>query len=158
MVGDITRVRQVLLNLLNNAIKFTTSGEIYLRVEPSADVDDMIHFCVEDTGLGIPPEKLDRLFRSFSQLDASTNRRFGGTGLGLSICQNLTALMGGRIWVESTVGKGTQFYFVISLPAADIRETGHNGQDLRGKRMVALIQNDRLIRCLPVGLENLSWN
>src|SRR3984893_3147598 len=118
LIGDITRVRQVLLNLLNNGIKFTSSGEIYLQVEPSVDIDDMLHFCVEDTGEGIPLEKLDRLFRSFSQVGAATNRRFGGTGLGLSICHNLTALMGGRIWVESTVGKGTQFYFVISLPAA----------------------------------------
>jgi two-component system, sensor histidine kinase len=156
VVGDITRVRQVLLNLLNNAIKFTSSGEIYLQVEPSVDVDNMIHFCVEDTGVGIPPEKLDRLFRSFSQADASTNRRFGGTGLGLSICRNLTALMGGRIWAESTVGKGTQFYFVISLPAAEMRETGHKGQDLRGKRMVALVQNDRLIRLLAAWAEEVA--
>ena len=110
VVGDMTRVRQVLLNLLNNAIKFTSSGEIYLQVEPSADLDNMIHFCVEDT-VGIPPEKVDRIFQSFSQADASTNRRFGGTGLGLSICQNLTALMGGRIWVESTVGKGSRLLF-----------------------------------------------
>jgi signal transduction histidine kinase/HPt (histidine-containing phosphotransfer) domain-containing protein len=154
--GDITRVRQVLLNLLNNAIKFTSSGEIYLRVEPSVDLNDMIHFCVEDTGVGIPAEKLDRLFRSFSQVDASTNRRFGGTGLGLSICQNLTALMGGRIWVESTVGKGTQFYFVISLPAADIGETGPKSSDLRGKRMIALVLNARLIRLLGAWAEELA--
>src|SRR3984893_8184942 len=156
VVGDITRVRQVLLNLLNNAIKFTSSGEIYLQVEPSVDVDNMIHFCVEDTGVGIPPEKLDRLFRSFSQADPSTNRRFGGTGLGLSIRQNLTALMGGRIWVESTVGKGTQFHFVISLPAADIGETRHKGPDLRGKRMIAVLQNARLIRLLATWAEELG--
>ena len=156
LVGDITRVRQVLLNLLNNAIKFTSSGEVYLRIEPSVDVDNAIRFCVEDTGVGIPTEKLDRLFRSFSQVDASTNRRFGGTGLGLSICHNLTALMGGRIWVESTVGKGTQFNFVISLPAADIEETGRNGKDLRGKRMVALVQNARLIRLLAAWAEEIA--
>ena len=156
VVGDITRVRQVLLNLLNNAIKFTSSGEIYLQVEPSTEVDHMIHFCVGDTGGGIPPEKLDRLFRSFSQVDASTNRRFGGTGLGLSICQNLTALMGGRIWVESTVGKGTQFYFVISLPAAEMGETGHKGQDLGGKQMVAMVRNTRLIRLLAAWAEELA--
>jgi signal transduction histidine kinase/HPt (histidine-containing phosphotransfer) domain-containing protein len=156
LVGDITRVRQVLLNLVNNAIKFTSSGEIYLQVEPSVDSDNMIHFCVEDTGVGIPPEKLDRLFRAFSQVDASTNRRFGGTGLGLSICQNLTAVMGGRIWVESTEGKGTRFHFVISLPAADIGETRHTDQDLRGKRMVAVVRNARLARLLATWAEQLA--
>ena len=156
LIGDITRVRQVLLNLLNNAIKFTSIGEIYLQVEPSVDIDNMVRFCVEDTGGGIPPEKIDRLFRSFSQVDASTNRRFGGTGLGLSICQNLTALMGGRIWVESTVGKGTKFYFVISLPSADFVETGRQSQDLRGRRMVALVQNSRLIRLLAAWAEELA--
>ncbi len=133
VVGDITRVRQILLNLLNNAIKFTFSGEVFLRVESSANIDNLIRFCVEDTGVGIPAEKLDRLFRSFSQLDASTNRRFGGTGLGLSICHNLTALMGGRIWVESTVGKGTQMFFVISLPAAGGAETKLESQHLLRK-------------------------
>ena len=156
VVGDTTRVRQILLNLLNNAIKFTSGGEIYLRVEPSVELDDKIRFCVEDTGMGIPPEKLDRLFQAFSQVDASTNRRFGGTGLGLSICHNLTALMGGRIWVESTAGVGTQFFFVISLPAANVEETGHKGQDLRGKRMVTLVQNDRLIRLLAAWAEELA--
>ena len=156
LVGDITRVRQVLLNLVSNAIKFTSSGEIYLQVEPSVEGDNMIHFCVEDTGVGIPPEKLDRLFRAFSQVDASTNRRFGGTGLGLSICQNLTALMGGRIWVESTEGKGTRFHFVISLPAAEIGDTAPERQDLRGKRMVAVVRNARLARLLATWAENLA--
>ena len=156
LVGDITRVRQVLLNLLNNAIKFTSSGEIFLRVEPSADLDNMVHFCVEDTGVGIPSEKLGRLFRSFSQVDESTNRRFGGTGLGLSICRNLTALMGGRVWVESTVGKGAQFHFAVPLPTAGIGETKTKVRDVHGKRMVALVQNARLIRLLADWAEELS--
>jgi signal transduction histidine kinase/HPt (histidine-containing phosphotransfer) domain-containing protein len=156
VVGDITRIRQLLLNLLNNAIKFTSSGEVYLQIEPSFELDNIVHFCVEDTGLGIPAEKLDRLFQSFSQVDPSTNRRFGGTGLGLSICHNLTALMGGRIWVESTVGKGTQFHFVVSLPAADARETNGQGRCLSGRRMVALIQDVRLIRLLAAWAEELS--
>jgi signal transduction histidine kinase/HPt (histidine-containing phosphotransfer) domain-containing protein len=154
LVGDIIRVRQVLLNLLNNAIKFTTSGEIYLEVEPSVDGDNMVHFCVEDTGVGIPPEKLDRLFRAFSQVDASTNRRFGGTGLGLSICQNLTGLMGGRIWVESTEGRGSRFHFAIPLPAA--KESAQPDQDLRGKRLVAVIRNTRITRLLATWAEELG--
>jgi len=120
VVGDITRVRQVLLNVLNNAINFTSVGEIYLEVDPSADGDNMIHFCLRDTGVGIPPEMIDRLFQSFVQVDAWTNRRFGSDGLGLSICHKLTALMGGRMWAESTVGEGTQFHFLISLPAPSI--------------------------------------
>jgi two-component system, sensor histidine kinase len=156
LVGDITRIRQLLLNLLNNAIKFTSSGEVYLKVEPSVDLDNIVHFCVEDTGVGIPTEKLDRLFRSFSQVDPSTNRRFGGTGLGLSICHNLTALMGGRIWVESVLGKGTQFHFVVSLPAADAGETSGQGRCLSGRRMVALVQNARLVRLLAAWAEELS--
>ena len=156
LIGDITRVRQVLLNLLNNAIKFTSSGEIYLQVEPSTHNHNMIHFCVEDTGVGIPSEKLDRLFRAFSQVDASTNRRFGGTGLGLSICQNLTALMRGRIWVESTEGKGSKFHFVIPLPAADTAETTQNDRDLRGKQMLAVVRNARLTRLLAAWAEELA--
>jgi two-component system, sensor histidine kinase len=155
VVGDITRVRQVLLNLLNNSIKFTSRGEIYLQVEPSGGVDNIIHFSVEDTGVGIPPEKVSWLFRSFSQVDGSTKSRLGGTGLGLSICRNLTALMGGRIWVESIVGKGTVFHFSLSLPPADLRET-YQGMDLRGKRMVASVRNVRLNRLLATWAEELG--
>jgi signal transduction histidine kinase len=156
VVGDITRVRQILLNLLSNSIKFTSSGEINLQVEPSGGVDNFIHFCLEDSGMGIPPEKLDLLFRSFSQVEASTNRRFGGSGLGLSICRNLTALMGGRIWVESTLGKGSAFHFVLALPPAETGETHHTRTGLNGKRMVALVQNDRLIRVLVAWAEELG--
>src|SRR4029077_6461253 len=137
-------------------IKFTSSGEVYLQVEPSSERSDLIHFYVEDTGVGIASEKLDRLFRAFSQVDASTNRRFGGTGLGLSICQNLTALMGGRIWVESTEGKGSRFHFIIPLRAIDIGKTDHAGQDLRGKRIVAVVRNARLARLLATWAEDLA--
>jgi signal transduction histidine kinase/HPt (histidine-containing phosphotransfer) domain-containing protein len=156
VIGDVTRVRQILLNLFSNAIKFTSAGEIHLQVEPSTDSADKVHFCVEDTGSGIPPEKLDRLFRSFSQVDASTNRRFGGTGLGLAICRNLTALMGGRIWIETKVGKGTQFHFDISLPPSKGEPESGKRHDLRGKRAVAHITNARLIRLLTTWAEELA--
>jgi signal transduction histidine kinase len=156
LVGDITRVRQLLLNLLSNAIKFTSTGEIYLHVEPSGRADHIVHFRVEDTGTGIPPEKFDRLFQSFSQVDASTSRHFGGTGLGLSICRNLTALMGGRIWVESTIGEGTVFYFDLSLPAAEVGKSLPRVLEMPGKRMFALVLNPRLTRLLSAWANELA--
>jgi signal transduction histidine kinase len=107
LVGDPTRLRQVLLNLLGNAIKFTQSGEVSLRVDLDANpsVPTALRFTVSDTGIGIPNEKLARVFERFTQADSSTTRRFGGSGLGLTISKRLVELMGGRIWVESRVGR-----------------------------------------------------
>ena len=119
LVGDITRLRQVIVNLLANAVKFTAAGEVELTVE-GQHVDDRceLHVAVRDTGIGIPAERIDRLFRSFSQVDASTTRNFGGTGLGLAICRRLTELMGGRMWVESQQGAGSTFHFtMVARPA-----------------------------------------
>ncbi|MGF6310915.1 PAS domain S-box-containing protein [Bradyrhizobium sp. i1.8.4] len=118
--GDESRLRQVLLNLLNNAIKFTPSGHVALTVEhiESRSDGERLRFTVSDTGIGIPDDKLHRLFQRFSQVDGSTSREYGGTGLGLAICKRLIGLMGGEIGVESTVGKGSIFWFAVPLSPA----------------------------------------
>lgn len=123
LVGDSFRLRQVILNLVGNAIKFTESGEVALSVIKAAiqDIDNeemMIEFCVSDTGIGIQGDKLDVIFDTFCQADGSTTRKFGGTGLGLSISKRLINLMGGDIWVKSTYGKGSQFYFTLAVQPA----------------------------------------
>jgi len=113
--GDITRLRQILTNLINNAIKFTEEGEIFVSASAMQIEDNIyeIRIGVRDTGMGIPADKMDRLFKSFSQVDASTTRTHGGTGLGLAISKRLAELMGGTMWVESEFGKGSTFYFTI---------------------------------------------
>ena len=130
---DGPRLRQVLTNLLNNAAKFTSAGHIYLNVEPVGEADGatLVRFAVSDTGIGIPPAQMQKIFDKFTQAEAGTTRRFGGTGLGLAICQRLVDLMGGRITAESTPGQGSTFSFTIpvrgvtpaveTLPDADAR-------------------------------------
>ncbi|MEM9158276.1 MAG: ATP-binding protein, partial [Verrucomicrobiota bacterium] len=111
LLGDPTRLRQIVVNLLGNAVKFTEKGGVSLKVQPFniGDDDVMIQFSVKDTGIGIPEDRVGRLFDSFSQVDSTTTRRFGGTGLGLSISKNLAELMGGSMWVESVAGEGSTF-------------------------------------------------
>jgi signal transduction histidine kinase/CheY-like chemotaxis protein len=115
--GDASRLRQVLTNLVGNAIKFTAEGEVLLRVdrESGSAGDYLLHFTVSDTGIGIPEEKRALIFDPFTQADASTTRKYGGTGLGLTISSRLVAMMGGRIWAESEVNRGTQIHFTVQF-------------------------------------------
>ena len=126
VAGDVTRIRQILVNLLSNGIKFTHQGGVFVQLS-AREVDSRreIHCAVEDTGIGIPTDKLGRLFQPFSQVDASTTRKFGGTGLGLAICKQLAELMGGSIWVDSTEGSGSIFSFSIPCKAATGPDRGH---------------------------------
>lgn len=119
LIGDPTRLRQILNNLIGNAIKFTERGQVDVEVklDLSTGREVVVHVVVRDTGIGIPPEKLETIFEPFTQADGSTTRRFGGTGLGLSIASRLAGLMGGRIWVESEVGKGSIFHVRLRLAA-----------------------------------------
>ncbi|MBA3533753.1 MAG: GAF domain-containing protein [Ardenticatenales bacterium] len=122
IVGDVTRLRQILINLLGNALKFTKRGEVFLSVtsQPLAEERHELHLAVRDTGIGIPPERMARLFHSFSQVDVATARRYGGTGLGLVISKRLSELMGGTMWAESTgiKGEGATFHAKINVTAA----------------------------------------
>jgi CheY-like chemotaxis protein len=118
--GDPVRTRQVLINLLGNSMKFTEQGQLTVRVErdPQGKGAAALRFAVSDTGIGIPEDKLPTIFESFTQADSSTTRKYGGTGLGLTICKRLVEAMGGKIWVESTVGVGSTFYFTAEFGQA----------------------------------------
>jgi PAS domain S-box-containing protein len=144
--GDPTRLRQILVNLLGNAVKFTGHGEVLLAVRPQAVAAGELElvFSVTDTGIGIPPEGIARLFQSFSQVDASTTRKFGGTGLGLVISRRLAEIMGGRMWVESEVGRGSTFSFSIRAQTVASKPrlyTGGPKASVAGRRLLAVDDN-----------------
>jgi PAS domain S-box-containing protein len=152
IVGDATRLRQILINLLNNAIKFTDTGEVILSVngkalesgEEEVGRRHRLHFAVRDSGIGIPKDRQSSLFESFSQVDASTTRRYGGTGLGLAISKRLCELMGGTIWVESQVGMGSTFNFTIQAEQAPgLAPTDQQGPppQLHGRRVLIVDDN-----------------
>jgi PAS domain S-box-containing protein len=146
LMGDVTRVRQILVNLLSNAVKFTASGEVVISVtaQRHAENEYELQIAVRDTGIGIPPERLDRLFKSFSQVDSSTTRQYGGTGLGLAISKRLSEMMGGTMWVESEVGVGSTFYFTIlatAAPTAHRRHLMKAQPQLAGKRLLIVDDN-----------------
>ncbi len=147
--GDIVRLRQVLMNLVGNAIKFTASGKITIAVTKKDLASGAIelHFSVKDTGIGIPADKINRLFKSYSQAEAGTAGTYGGTGLGLVICRNLVELMGGRIWVESVSGKGSDFQFTIrtrTASPADIPSQLRTGTNKLVNSHVLIIADDKI--------------
>jgi signal transduction histidine kinase/DNA-binding response OmpR family regulator len=158
VIGDATRLRQVLLNLLTNAVKFTERGEIAVAIaaaQPAAGGPPANHACelrfdVADTGIGIPADKMDRLFQVFSQVDASMARRYGGSGLGLAISRRLAEMMGGRLWAESAAGVGSTFHFTVRVEAVPDRPRpalDATAPPLKGKRVLIVDDNqtNRLI-------------
>ena len=155
--GDSTRLRQVVINLVGNAIKFTETGEIAVRVQAESREANhcMLHFSVTDTGVGIPEEKRELIFAPFSQADTSTTRKYGGTGLGLTISTRLVEMMGGKIWVESELGQGSQFHFTARLGLTDAKEikvgTVAPPEILRGSR-VLIVDDNRTNRRILEGM------
>jgi signal transduction histidine kinase len=147
--GDVTRLRQILLNLLANAVKFTEQGEVVLTATASPVTADEVElsFAVRDTGIGLSPEAMGRLFRSFSQADSSTTRKYGGTGLGLAISRQLAELMGGRMWATSDgIGNGATFHFTIRVPLAELppqsrRDLIGTQPELQGRRVLVVDDN-----------------
>ncbi len=141
IAADVTRLRQIIVNLLGNAVKFTATGEVLLTVESEAEGDRLrLKFAVKDTGIGISPEGMARLFKSFSQVYASTTRRFGGTGLGLAISRRLAQLMGGTVWAESRPGEGSVFSFSILVDAVQAAPAPAN-LDLKGRHLLVVDDN-----------------
>ncbi len=160
IVGDVMRLRQVLLNLLSNAVKFTEQGEVivHLGAELAGPGKYRLQLAVRDTGIGIPPDRMDRLFESFSQVDASTSRRYGGTGLGLAICKRIVELMDGNMWAESEVGKGSTFHIALTASEAEVPtriDPGDALPKLAGKRI--LVVDDNATNREIVSRQARSW-
>jgi two-component system, sensor histidine kinase and response regulator len=146
LVGDPGRLRQILVNLAGNAIKFTERGEILVKVEVESITPESacLHYSVRDTGVGIPPEKHQKIFEAFSQADDSMTRKYGGTGLGLTICGRLVEMMNGRIWVESELGQGSTFHFTANLSIPDetlAQTTRMQPEELRGLSVLVVDDN-----------------
>jgi PAS domain S-box-containing protein len=164
LTGDLVRLRQILINLVGNAVKFTESGEVKVEVrraeaEPDKNNADSceLHFCVSDTGIGIPPDKQKSIFEAFVQADSSITRHYGGTGLGLSICSRLVEMMNGRIWVESEVGRGSRFHFtaVFGIPAAPVEPEDSSDLDqLAGLPVLVVDDNASTRQILTEMLHN----
>jgi PAS domain S-box-containing protein len=158
LIGDVVRLRQILINLLSNAVKFTEQGEVVVSVTGRRLEGNPyeIQFSVRDTGIGIPKERMDRLFQSFSQVDASTTRKYGGTGLGLAISHRLSELMGGTMWVDSQPGAGSTFHFSIVAQSAPLQKRVYLRAvqpQLDGKRVLIVDDNETNCRILARQVE-----
>ncbi|MBX3615890.1 response regulator [Nitrosomonas sp.] len=155
--GDSFRLRQVIANLVNNAIKFTSKGEVVVRTKLIEESESLanISICVEDTGIGIPPEHHEKIFQHFSQADGSTTRQFGGTGLGLTICKRLLELMGGSIQVESSLGQGSKFWIHLRLEKSKLMHaTPSNMTDFLGLKVLIVDDNQTNREILKIQLQN----
>jgi PAS domain S-box-containing protein len=143
-LGDVTRLRQIIVNLLSNAVRFTTQGDVSVHVDRAENEggDYFVLFTVTDTGIGIPADKADRLFQSFSQVDASTTRKYGGTGLGLAISRKLAEMMDGSIWVESEEGKGSSFHVALPLKEALLPKAFVPNPILKGKTLLIAARHE----------------
>jgi len=151
--GDDLRLRQIITNLVGNAMKFTEVGEIFVRVRNAGAYSDgsmVLEFEVKDTGIGIPPEKQERLFKAFSQVDTSTTRKYGGTGLGLAISDKLVKLMGGEIRVDSQPGNGSTFYFTIVTHAGSgvVPNYTSNGLSAHAGKRVLIVDDNQTNRTI----------
>lgn len=153
--ADPNRLRQVIINLIANAIKFTAAGEVQLKVrsEGTEGKECRLHFTVLDTGIGIPKDKQAAIFDAFSQADTSTTRKYGGTGLGLTICTRLVSMMGGKMWVESEVGQGSQFHFTVQAGIAEAKKISVNmtagaAHVLAGVKVLVVDDNSTNLRIL----------
>ena len=159
ILGDVTRLRQIFINLINNAIKFTEKGEVFTKIELQKIQEDgslILHCFVKDTGIGIPEDKMDRLFKSFSQVDASTTRTHGGTGLGLVISKKLASMMGGDMWVESVFGEGATFHFTIKTKAVKSQEKlklNVEQPSLKNKKVLIVDDNETNRKILKIQTE-----
>lgn len=161
LMGDPLRLRQVLVNLVNNAIKFTDKGEISAIVKLVKETEEsvILEFSVNDTGIGIEPEKVNRLFKSFSQADASTTRKYGGSGLGLAICKGIVEGQDGEIWVESTEGQGSSFYFNLPFTKqkSQKKDKIKPTPDVQGLKVLLCDDNTTALEILESTLEDLSF-
>lgn len=153
LVGDVTRLRQIIVNLLSNAVKFTAQGEVFVSVNQYKGSNPLLRVTVRDTGIGIPSDRLDRLFQTFSQAESSTTRQYGGTGLGLAISRRLVELMGGKIWVESQLGHGSLFHFEIPLVAGEEADDFVETQPLAERRVLVVDDNASSREILQLHLE-----